>query len=68
MRFEINSVQSATVDHEKKEIYEPTIEYFKNKYGLKEVSVIGLLVGSHGTITKKFVKFCKKLVNNCAKK
>ena len=48
------------VDCEKKEMYEPTVEYFKNKYCLKEVSVIGLLVGSRGTITKEFVKFCKK--------
>ena len=42
------------------EIYEPTVEYLKNKYRLKEVSVIGLLVGSRGTITKEFVQFCKK--------
>ena len=58
VRFEINAEQPAMVDREKKEIYEPTVEYFKNKYGLKEVSVIGLLVGSRGTITKEFVKLC----------
>ena len=53
----MNSKQPDMVDRQEKEIYEPTVEYFKTKYGLKEVSVIGLLVGSRGTITKVFVKF-----------
>ena len=56
----MNAEQSGMVDREKKEIYEPAVEYFKNKYGLKEVSFIGFLVGSRRTITKEFVQFCKK--------
>ena len=41
------------VDCEKKEMYEPTVEYFKIKYGL--------LVDSRGIITKEFVQFCTKI-------
>ena len=43
--------QPAEVDNEKKNIYNPTIPYYLKKYQLKELEVIGLLVGARGTAT-----------------
>ncbi|KAJ4428322.1 hypothetical protein ANN_24341 [Periplaneta americana] len=51
VRFETNEEQSAEVDKEKKNIYNPTIPYYLQKYQLEELEVIGLLVGARGTAT-----------------
>ncbi|KAJ4432384.1 hypothetical protein ANN_21003 [Periplaneta americana] len=51
MRFETDEEQPAEVDNEKKNIYNPTIPYYLKKYQLKELEVIGLLVGARGTAT-----------------
>ncbi|KAJ4449022.1 hypothetical protein ANN_00416, partial [Periplaneta americana] len=51
MHFETDEEQPAEVDNEKKNIYNPTIPYYLNKYQLKELEVIGLLVGARGTAT-----------------
>ncbi|KAJ4428022.1 hypothetical protein ANN_24036 [Periplaneta americana] len=51
VRFETNEEQPVQVDNEKKNIYNPTIPYYLKKYQLKELEVIGLLVGARGTAT-----------------
>ncbi|KAJ4434433.1 hypothetical protein ANN_22995 [Periplaneta americana] len=51
VRFETIEEQPAEVDKEKNNIYNPTIPYYLQKYQLKELEVIGLLVGARGTAT-----------------
>ncbi|KAJ4433151.1 hypothetical protein ANN_15408 [Periplaneta americana] len=51
VRFKMNEKQPAEVDNEKKNIYNPTIPYYLQKYQLKELEVIGLLVRARGTAT-----------------
>ncbi|KAJ4433963.1 hypothetical protein ANN_16282, partial [Periplaneta americana] len=46
VRFETNEEQPAEVDKEEKNIYNPTIPYYLQKYQLKELEVFGLLVGA----------------------
>ncbi|KAJ4452070.1 hypothetical protein ANN_03586 [Periplaneta americana] len=46
VRFETNEEQPAEVDKEKKNIYNSTIPDYLQKYQLKELEVIGLLVGA----------------------
>lgn len=58
VRFELNQDQPNSVNSEKQRIYEPTTTFFKMSYGLKEVKVIGLLIGARGTITSLFRDFC----------
>ncbi|KAJ4429307.1 hypothetical protein ANN_26311 [Periplaneta americana] len=60
VRFKTNEEQPAEVDKEKKNIYNPTIPYYLQKYQLEELEVIGLLVGARGTATlfMKDVSLC----------
>ncbi|KAJ4448482.1 hypothetical protein ANN_10498 [Periplaneta americana] len=51
VRFETNEEQPAEVDKEKKNIYNPTIPYYLQKYQLEELEVIGLLVGARDNAT-----------------
>ncbi|KAJ4445610.1 hypothetical protein ANN_12292 [Periplaneta americana] len=51
VHFETDEEQPAEVDNEKKNIYNLTIPYYLKKYQLKELEVIGLLVGARGTAT-----------------
>lgn len=60
IRFEMNCGQPTEVDMEKKKIYEPTIPYYKNKYGLQEIEVIGLMIGARGSLTSMFILFCER--------
>ena len=60
IRYEKNADQSEEVDQEKKIIYEPTIPYFKTKYDLNSLEVIGLLIGARGVIPKFFSNFLKQ--------
>ncbi|KAJ4449524.1 hypothetical protein ANN_00925 [Periplaneta americana] len=46
VRFETDEEQPAEVDKEKKNIYNPTIPYYLQKYQLEELEVIGILVGA----------------------
>ena len=49
----------------KNETYVPTTAYYKEKYQLSNIEVIGLMVGARGTITSFFTKTCKSLdLNN----
>ena len=59
IRFEHCKSQPLDVNQEKKKIYEPTISYYKSKYNLHHIEVIGLLVGARGTIPSFFKKFCE---------
>lgn len=58
VRFEIDQNQAEEVDKEKKSIYEPCIPDLQAKCKLKNIEVIGLLVGARGTIPKFFLNFC----------
>ena len=60
IRVETHISQPEEVHIEKSNIYKETVPYYKNKYNLKEINVIGLMVGARGTITTKFVTFCKQ--------
>ena len=55
IRFETHKDQPQEVNLEKRQIYEPTIPYFQQYYNINKISVVGLLFGSQGTITKSFV-------------
>ncbi|KAJ4426738.1 hypothetical protein ANN_26537 [Periplaneta americana] len=44
IRFETHADQPHEVDSEKKWIYEPTIPFYKDKYSLSHIDVIGLMV------------------------
>ncbi|KAJ4447186.1 hypothetical protein ANN_09187 [Periplaneta americana] len=63
IRFERNLNQATEVDIEKKSIYEPCMLYLSQKYNvpLKQWSVIGLLFGSRGSITKFTWNYLKEL-------
>ncbi|KAJ4436182.1 hypothetical protein ANN_18812 [Periplaneta americana] len=61
--FERNLNQATEVDIEKKSIYEPCLPYLSQKYNvpLKQWSVIGLLFGSRGSITKFTWNYLKEI-------
>ena len=58
IRFESQENQPEEVDAEKRGIYEETVDFYKEKYNLEFIQVIGLLIGARGTIPKFFVDFC----------
>lgn len=60
IRFEQNSDQPNLVHEEKRKIYEPTIPFYKSKFKVDNISVIGLLFGSRGTLTQNYIHFRKK--------
>lgn len=60
IRYEVNLNQPSEVDVEKKQIYEPTYEYFKQHFKISKMEVIGLFIGSRGTLSKFFVDFWKQ--------
>ncbi|PSN47956.1 hypothetical protein C0J52_10319 [Blattella germanica] len=45
-----------------KNVASTTLQYdtTKNKYQLKDIEVLGLMVGARGTITSQFVQFCRQ--------
>ena len=61
IRTETHAEQPHEVDMEKRAIYEPTIPYYKEKYHLSTIEVVGLMVGARGTIPSHFAETCKKL-------
>lgn len=60
VRFETSQDQAEEVNEEKQSIYEPCIPDIQAKCKLKNIEVIGLLVGARGTIPKFFSEICKK--------
>ncbi|PSN40445.1 hypothetical protein C0J52_22080 [Blattella germanica] len=60
IRMESHADQPIEVHNEKCSIYNATISYYKNKYQLKDIVVLGLMVGARGTITSQFVQFCRQ--------
>ncbi|KAJ4449899.1 hypothetical protein ANN_01305 [Periplaneta americana] len=61
IRFEAHADQPHEVDSEKKRIYEPTIPFYKDKYSLPHIDVIGLMVGARSIIPSFFANKCKNL-------
>ncbi|KAJ4432326.1 hypothetical protein ANN_20945 [Periplaneta americana] len=51
--------QPEDVNQEKINIYLPTVDYFKAKYQIENIEVIGLLIGARGVIPKFFESFRK---------
>ncbi|KAJ4432025.1 hypothetical protein ANN_20639 [Periplaneta americana] len=51
VRFETNEEQQEKWIKKRKNIYNPTIPYYLQKYQLQELEVFGLLVGARGTAT-----------------
>lgn len=68
MKF-LHNNQPEEVHSEKCQIYNPTINYYKEKYGLEDISVEGILIGARGTITQRFLDVLKlfNLENTIAK-
>ncbi|PSN32420.1 Meiotic recombination protein DMC1/LIM15 [Blattella germanica] len=60
IRMESHADQPVEVHNEKCSIYNATISYYKNKYQLKDIVVLGLMVEARGTITSQFVQFCRQ--------
>lgn len=60
IRFENSKLQPESVHSEKCKIYEPTIPFYKNKFNLKEIKIIGLFFGARGTLAKKYIDFRKE--------
>ncbi|PSN53336.1 hypothetical protein C0J52_04109 [Blattella germanica] len=58
--MESHADQPIDVHNEKCSIYNATISYYKNKYQLMDIVVLGLMVGTRGTITSQFVQFCRQ--------
>ncbi|KAJ4452255.1 hypothetical protein ANN_03773 [Periplaneta americana] len=59
IRIETGSSQPEDVNQEKINIYLPTVGYFKTKYQLEDIEVIGLLIGARGVIPKFFESYRK---------
>jgi hypothetical protein len=57
VRMETTSDQPELVHKEKVDIYTPSIDFFKEKYQLKHIEIIGLLIGSRGTISNFLENF-----------
>ena len=60
IRFESDTNQAEKVHEEKCNIYNPTINFYKSKFNVKNLSVIGLFFGARGTLVKKYIAFRKK--------
>ncbi|KAJ4445605.1 hypothetical protein ANN_12287 [Periplaneta americana] len=54
IRIEMGSSQPEDVNKEKINIYLPTVDYFKAKYQLEDMKMIGLLIGARCVIPKFF--------------
>lgn len=60
IRFESYLNQSADVHTEKTKIYAPTINFYKTKFNVNSIDIIGLFLGSRGTLTKRYIEFWSK--------
>ncbi|KAJ4435274.1 hypothetical protein ANN_23852 [Periplaneta americana] len=61
VRFESHEHQPEEVHEEKRNIYEPSISFYKDKYHLESIVITGLMIGALGTIPRFLVDFCKSL-------
>ncbi|KAJ4427601.1 hypothetical protein ANN_25249 [Periplaneta americana] len=59
VRFESHEHQPEEVHEEKRNIYEPSISFYKDKYHLESIVITGLMIGARGTIPRFLVDFCK---------
>ena len=62
VRFECHIQQPSDVDIEKRNIYNPCVPDLCKKFQIKSLEVIGLFIGSRGTITNFFEVFRKKFM------
>jgi len=60
IRIETSREQPEEVNQEKKAHYDSVIPFFKDKYGLKDIEVIGVFIGARGTISVDFENFRTK--------
>ena len=60
IRIETSREQPEEVNLEKKAHYDSVIPFFKNKYSLSDIEVIGVFIGARGTITIDFKNFRSK--------
>ena len=60
IRIEKAEDQPEETDREKRNIYEPCAPYLCEKYGIQNVEVVGLFIGSRGTISTFLYNFVKK--------
>ncbi|PSN50098.1 hypothetical protein C0J52_04711 [Blattella germanica] len=58
--MESHADQPVEVHNEKCSINNAIISYFKNKYQIKDIVMLGLMVGARGSITSLFVQFCRQ--------
>jgi len=56
--FEKTTDQPDKAHENKCAIYNPCIPFFKDKYSIKNIEVIGLMIGARGTVPLKFQEFC----------
>lgn len=59
IRIESDVNQASLVNLEKQSIYKDTLNYYKTKYDLSSIEIIGLFIGARGTLTQFFVNFCR---------
>ncbi|KAJ4452201.1 hypothetical protein ANN_03719, partial [Periplaneta americana] len=52
VRFESHEHQPEEVHEEKRNIYEPSISFYKDKYHLESIVITGLMIGARGTIPR----------------
>ncbi|KAJ4447613.1 hypothetical protein ANN_09620 [Periplaneta americana] len=52
VRFESHEHQPEEVHEEKRNIYEPFISFYKDKYHLESIGITGLMIGARGTIPR----------------
>ncbi|KAJ4445274.1 hypothetical protein ANN_07075 [Periplaneta americana] len=67
IRFETHADQPHEVDSEKKLIYEPTISFYKDKYSLSHIDVIGLMVLARDDL-QIYIKFHTDEINDAVTK
>lgn len=60
IKFESTLDQPEEVHKKKRDTYEPTIAYYKDKYQLHEIEIIGVMIGARGTVTTFCKKFCER--------
>ncbi|KAJ4434300.1 hypothetical protein ANN_22852 [Periplaneta americana] len=59
VRFESHEHQPEEVHEEKRNLYEPSISFYKDQYHLESIVITGLMIGARGTIPRFLVDFCK---------
>ncbi|KAJ4426340.1 hypothetical protein ANN_27154 [Periplaneta americana] len=64
VRFESHEHQPEEVHEEKRNIYEPSISFYKDKYHLESIVITGLMIGARGTIPRFLVDLHKSILRD----